>query len=54
MSRKHFKMFAEAIARINEKEKQKEIMDFLIPILEQSNPDFDRGRFEDYIRKRTT
>ena len=52
MTKKHFQLFAEVISNIqNEEEREKQI-NFVCPILRQSNFRFDENKFREFIQRR--
>ena len=52
MTKKHFQLFAEFTAKIeNEDEREKQI-NFICPILRASNFRFDEGKFREFIKRR--
>jgi curved DNA-binding protein CbpA len=51
MTKQHYKLFAEAISRIEDKNKREEFINFLEPILKSDNYRFDSERFREYIKR---
>jgi|GEM_PF-7010148 len=45
MSRKHFKQLAAALLQIKDAQTRREVVESLLPMLQQSNERFDRQRF---------
>ncbi len=54
MTKKHFKLFAECLSKIEDDSHRDNLIVFISNVLEKSNPKFDFGRFEEYIRRLRT
>ncbi len=51
MTKKHFKLFAEGLANVENDELRREMTVFISAILKQDNELFDLERFNEYIRR---
>jgi len=51
MTKKHYKMFADAIGRLKSKEERESMVNFLSPLFLADNRRFDLERFTEWIRR---
>jgi hypothetical protein len=52
MTKKHFQLFAENIAKIENESEREKAISFIIPILKQSNFRFNENLFREFINRR--
>ena len=54
LTKQHFKLVAEGVAKIEDDEKRTEHMNILFPVFRSSNTLFDGDRFKEYVRRLRT
>ena len=52
MTKKHFQLFAEFTAKIEDEEEREKQINFICPILRTSNFRFDEDKFREFIKRR--